>query len=60
LLLVGVVGTLLIRMAWGTLRQVKDIRQRRQATQAQQDLADMHTKAAMLQTRPQNPSAPPP
>jgi len=60
LLLVGVVGTLLVRMAGGTLRQLKEIRQQRQATQSQKDLADMHNKAAMLQTRPQNSSAPPP
>jgi len=53
MLLVGVLGTLLVRMAFGTLRQIRELRQRNAANQLHKDVADIKAKAAMLQTKPQ-------
>jgi uncharacterized integral membrane protein len=46
--LAGVVGTLLLRMAYRTLRQIRELLQRGQTKNA----ADARAKAAMLQTKP--------
>jgi uncharacterized integral membrane protein len=51
----GVVVTLLVRTTFKTLRQIRDVRQRSRADRLEREVADMRTKAAMLQTR----SAPP-
>jgi hypothetical protein len=55
MLLVGVLGTLLVRMAFGTLRQIRELRQRNAASQLHKDVADIKAKAAMLQTKPPGP-----
>jgi uncharacterized integral membrane protein len=52
MLLAGVLGTLLVRMAFGTLRQIRELRQRNATNQLHKDVADIKTKAAMLQTKP--------
>ncbi len=52
MLLAGVVGTLLVRMAFGTLRQIRDLRHRSATTQMHKDVAELKAKAAMLQTKP--------
>jgi uncharacterized integral membrane protein len=52
MLLVGVLGTLLVRMAFGTLRQIRELRHRNAAVQLHKDVADIKAKAAMLQTKP--------
>ncbi|MGD0461534.1 MAG: hypothetical protein ABSB74_03495 [Tepidisphaeraceae bacterium] len=52
MLLAGVLGTLLVRMAFGTLRQIRELRQRSAATQMHKDVAEIKAKAAMLQTKP--------
>jgi uncharacterized integral membrane protein len=55
MLLAGVLGTLLVRMAFGTLRQIRELRQRNAASQLHKDVADIKAKAAMLQTKPPGP-----
>jgi uncharacterized integral membrane protein len=50
----GVLGTLLARMAFGTLRQIRELRERNAAAQIHTDVADLKAKAAMLQTKPSN------
>ncbi len=52
MLLVGVLGTLLVRMAFGTLRQIRELRKRNAAAQMHSDVAELKAKAAMLQTKP--------
>jgi lysylphosphatidylglycerol synthetase-like protein (DUF2156 family) len=48
----GVVTTLVARMLFSTVRQVRELREHRRQQQLQKDVADMHAKAAMLQTKP--------
>lgn len=48
----GVVLTLLVKTLWRTIRQIKEATARGRQTQLEKDLADMKSKAAMLQTRP--------
>jgi uncharacterized integral membrane protein len=63
LLFAGMVITLLGRMAYRTIRQIKDMRYRNQTAQLSKDLADMKAKADMLVTKPaagNPPAAPPP
>jgi hypothetical protein len=55
LLLTGVVGTLLVRMAFSTVRQIREMRQRGRQEQLHKDVADMRSKAEKLQTKPENP-----
>jgi uncharacterized integral membrane protein len=60
-LLLGVVGTLLARVAIGTARQIRQMRERNRAQQLERKVADMEamqSKASMLQTKP--PASPPP
>jgi uncharacterized integral membrane protein len=52
MLLAGVLGTLLVRMAFGTLRQIRDLRHRSATNQIHKDVAELKAKAAMLQTKP--------
>ncbi|HEY1921161.1 MAG TPA: hypothetical protein VGG44_00230 [Tepidisphaeraceae bacterium] len=52
MLLAGVLGTLLVRMAFGTLRQIRDLRHRSATAQMHSDVAELKAKAAMLQTKP--------
>lgn len=48
----GVVLTLLVKTLWRTIRQIKEASERSRQTQMEKELADIKTKAAMLQTRP--------
>lgn len=50
-LLVGVIGTLLVRTVFKTIRQLRDLRARTEVEKRERDLVEMKTKAAMLQTR---------
>jgi lysylphosphatidylglycerol synthetase-like protein (DUF2156 family) len=59
----GVIGTLLMRMIFRTIKQIREMRARTQTAQLHKDLTDMKAKAAMLQTRdqasaPSNPVTP--
>jgi uncharacterized integral membrane protein len=55
MLLAGVLGTLLVRMAFGTLKQIRELRKRKATAQMQKDVAELKSKASMLQTRPEAP-----
>ncbi|MFI5381450.1 MAG: hypothetical protein ACHRHE_19300 [Tepidisphaerales bacterium] len=48
----GAVTVLVTRTLVSTIRQVRESRQARQQQQLHKDVADMHAKAAMLQTKP--------
>ncbi len=47
----GVVLTLLVRTILGTIRQIRELRARTRAERLEQEVADMKSKAAMLQTK---------
>ena len=47
----GVLITLLVRTTFKTLRQIREVRQRARNERLEREVADMKTKAAMLQTR---------
>lgn len=49
--IIGVIGTLLVRTTLKTVRQIRDMRVRERAVRLEREVADMKTKAAMLQTR---------
>ena len=51
-LLVGVIGTLIVRMAYRATRQIAELRKRNAAAKMTQDVEDLKAKAAMLQTKP--------
>jgi uncharacterized integral membrane protein len=50
--LAGVICTLLVRVAAKTMRQVRELKQHNANLQMRQDVAEIKTKAAMLQTKP--------
>jgi uncharacterized membrane protein YciS (DUF1049 family) len=50
--LAGIVVSLLIRTTFRTIRQISDLQQRARAQRMDRQIADIHTKAAMLQTKP--------
>ena len=50
--LAGVVGTLLVRTSFRTLRQIREVRDRGRTERMERDLIDMKTKAGMLRSRP--------
>lgn len=50
--LAGVVATLLVRTTLLTVRQISDLQQRARVQRMDRQIADIHTKAAMLQTKP--------
>jgi uncharacterized integral membrane protein len=52
---VGVLGTILVRMVFGTISQIRELRQRSLAQKTERRLADMEAKANRLQTRPEPP-----
>jgi lysylphosphatidylglycerol synthetase-like protein (DUF2156 family) len=52
MLLAGVFGTLVVRMAFRAVKQIRELKQRNATAKLQQDMADIRTKAAMLQTKP--------
>ena len=47
----GVVCAILVRTTWTTYRQIGELQRRSRAQKMERDLADMKSKAAMLQTR---------
>ncbi len=58
MLLAGVLGTLVVRMAFKAVKQFRELRRRNAAAQMHSDVADLKAKAAMLQTKPQAPQGP--
>jgi uncharacterized integral membrane protein len=50
--LAGVVGAVMVRTTFTTLRQIKDLRSRSRSDRIERELADMKDKAARLQTKP--------
>jgi uncharacterized membrane protein YciS (DUF1049 family) len=55
----GVISTLLIRTTIRTMRQFGELQHRSRIHRIDQQIADIHTKAAMLQTKPPIQSAAP-
>jgi uncharacterized integral membrane protein len=49
--LISVIFTILIGTTFRSVRQIKELRARNRSRRLEEDLADMKTKAAMLQTR---------
>ena len=49
--LLGVVGTILFRTTFKTLRQLRNLAERTRAERLEREMADMRTKAAMLRSR---------
>jgi len=47
----GIIGTILVRTTIKTLKQISDVRKRGRTERLEREVADMRTKAAMLQTR---------
>ncbi|HEV2292812.1 MAG TPA: LapA family protein [Tepidisphaeraceae bacterium] len=52
--LFGVVVAVLVRMMFKTINQVREMRNRSRTERLEREVADMKTKAAMLQTRGAN------
>ena len=50
--LAGVISTVLFRTTLRTIRQVQDLRSRSRADRLEREMADMKSKAEMLQTKP--------
>ena len=50
--LTGVLGTILIRTTFHTVRQVRDLQSRGRAERLEREVAEMRTKAGMLRTKP--------
>jgi hypothetical protein len=57
-LLAGVVGTVLVRMAFRAIWQIRDLKKRTADARLQRDITDIRQKAAMLRTT--EPAATPP
>ena len=51
--LAGVVGTLLVRTTYTTVRQISELQSRQRAQRLDRAVADMQAKAAMLRSKPQ-------
>jgi hypothetical protein len=49
----GVVGTLIFRMAYRAIRQIKDLRAKSATAKMSKDVQDLKAKAGMLQTKPE-------
>jgi NADH:ubiquinone oxidoreductase subunit 5 (subunit L)/multisubunit Na+/H+ antiporter MnhA subunit len=50
--LAGVVGSLLFRTMFRTVHQLQELKERSRTQRIDRQVADIHSKAAMLQTRP--------
>ncbi len=50
--LAGVIGYLIVRTTFKTLRQIRDLRRKSQAERLEREVADMRSKAAMLRAKP--------
>lgn len=55
--LIGVLGTILSRTTFKTIRQLRSLRERTRAERLEREVADMRTKAAMLRSRDAAPPA---
>ncbi len=55
----GVIGTLLVRTTFATIRQIRESRARSRTDRLEREVADMKTKAAMLKTKSYSAPAPP-
>ena len=51
--LAGVVGTLLVRTTFATIRQVNELKDRQRTQRLDRAVADMQAKAAMLRSKPE-------
>jgi uncharacterized integral membrane protein len=58
-LLMGVLGTILFRAVFRTLRQMRDLKERKRSDRLEREVADMKAKAAMLHTRDEPRVTPP-
>jgi len=58
--LLGVLATILVRTIYGTIRQIRQLRQRGRTERLVREMADIKAKAGMLKTRPEPATAPPP
>jgi uncharacterized integral membrane protein len=56
-LLAGIIGTLLVRMVWRTFRQMRQLFSHKKNQQLHRDVADLKSKAEMMQTKPIEPTA---
>ena len=56
----GVLTTILVRMMFKTVHQVREMRNRSRTERLEREVADMKAKAAMLQTKGSPPGATPP
>ena len=54
--LTGVAVTILLRTTFKTLRQIRELQARSRAERLQREVGEMKTKAAMLRTRPPEPT----
>jgi hypothetical protein len=52
MLLAGVFGTVVVRMGFRAVKQIRELKERNAAARMQKDMADIKAKAAMLQTKP--------
>ena len=52
--LIGVLGTVLSRTTYKTIRQLRDLREKTRAQRLEREVADMRSKAAMLRSRDSN------
>jgi Trk-type K+ transport system membrane component len=52
MLLAGVFGTVVVRMAFRAVKQIRELKQRNASARMQKDMADIKAKAAMLHTTP--------
>lgn len=48
----GIIASFLVRTTFRTMRQINELKQRSRIHRMDQQIADIHTKAAMLQTKP--------
>jgi uncharacterized integral membrane protein len=55
----GIIASMLVRTTFRTVRQIQELQQRARTERLGREVADMQTKAAMLQTKPTaNPANP--
>ena len=59
-LLAGVMGTLIVRMAFRAMRQIRELQKRNATARLDREVAELKAKAAMLQTKPNTPQEPKP
>ncbi|MDB5174558.1 MAG: hypothetical protein JWO87_137 [Phycisphaerales bacterium] len=55
--LAGVIGTILVRTTFKTLRQIRDVQDRSRHEKLQREVEDMKAKASMLRPKPPAPES---